>query len=178
MSTGERSRPLTLLGYAEPEAEFGWKKRTLQEWVRKKKLKRPGIYPGGKAAWHLEDILVFADTIRQGLKGLAVTDPVDPESIELQEALTARRSSKRTSAGLVVPSIRSSKARLCGAFGRPIATFPYFKLVLRSWRVQPTVVVGQRPSACTRRRCCRLAAGNWRHFIACLIRRKTGSTVG
>ena len=98
MSTGEQSGLPKLLGYAELEAEFGWKKRTLQEWVRKKKLKPPGIYPGGKAAWHLEDILAFAETLRQGLKRAAVTDAADlaPEQLEEQALdLAAQAWSKR-----------------------------------------------------------------------------------
>ena len=88
-----------LLGYTELEEHYGWKQRTLQDWVRKGKLVRPGIYPGGRAAWHLEDILRLVDSLRPRLVGASVTDPaqLQPEQLEDQARdLSAQALSKRT----------------------------------------------------------------------------------
>ncbi len=81
MATGmstDNHRPLPkLLGYAELAAYFGWKKRTLQDWVRKGKLKPPGRYPGGRSAWLLEDIEAFIESQRAGLTAVAVSRSED-----------------------------------------------------------------------------------------------------
>ena len=99
MSIDKHTGLPSLLGYTELEEHYGWKQRTLQDWVRKGKLVRPGIYPGGRAAWHLEDILRLVDSLRPRLVGASVTDPaqLQPEQLEDQARdLSAQALSKRT----------------------------------------------------------------------------------
>ncbi len=73
MSTGEHSKLPRLLGYAELDAESGWKKRTVRVGPPgqvEEAWHLPGIYPGGKAAWHHERLGFTAPSVKQKWVGV------------------------------------------------------------------------------------------------------------
>lgn len=84
MSTATISDLKSFVGYAELERLYGWKRRTLQDWVRKGKLRRGTPMPGGNVAWRVEDIQQFYSVQFGDLAASAVSDPskLAPHQIE------------------------------------------------------------------------------------------------
>ena len=70
-----------LLGYKQLRENYGWPKRTIQEWIRARKFPKPLDLPGRDNYWALDDIVAW---LKGDLARVAVTRPDDltPEQVE------------------------------------------------------------------------------------------------
>ena len=75
-----------LLGYKHLRSEYGWPKRTIQDWLKDRKFPKPAELPGREKLWHLQDILEWLENRRQGLCSVAISRPEDLKPDELAEA--------------------------------------------------------------------------------------------
>ena len=78
-----------LVGYKHLLAAYGWPKRTIQDWLKDRKFPKPAEMPGRENLWHLQDILEWLETRRQGLCSVAITRPEDLKPDQLAEATVA-----------------------------------------------------------------------------------------
>ena len=78
-----------LIGYKHLFAEYGWPKRTIQDWLKARKFPTPAELPGREKLWHLQDILDWLENRRQGLCSVAISRPEDLEPDQLAEATVA-----------------------------------------------------------------------------------------
>jgi predicted DNA-binding transcriptional regulator AlpA len=92
-----------LVSYATLEAEYGWPKRTIQEWIRKNKFPKPLGLPGKQNYWALQDVLNFLDARRSSLTAKAVSAPDGLTEAELERVaydLAARLLSREQGTGV------------------------------------------------------------------------------
>ena len=75
-----------LIGYKHLFAEYGWPKRTIQDWLKARKFPTPAELPGREKLWHLQDILEWLENRRQGLCSVAISRPEDLKPDQLAEA--------------------------------------------------------------------------------------------
>ncbi len=72
-----------LVGYQQLKELYGWPKRTVQDWIKKRKFPKPLSMPGRGNYWALDDIVAW---IKGDLSRAAVTRPEDLTPEQLEEA--------------------------------------------------------------------------------------------
>lgn len=70
-----------LVGYQQLRDLYGWPKRTVQDWIKKRKFPKPLSLPGRGNYWALDDIVAW---LKGDLSRVAVTAPenLTPEQVE------------------------------------------------------------------------------------------------
>ena len=66
-----------LIGYKQLHAQYGWPRRTLQDWIKNRKFPKPLDLPGRENYWYLDDVLIWLEKRRVGLAAVAISQPID-----------------------------------------------------------------------------------------------------